>query len=143
MSSNEEGVRSMDDCIFCKVARGEVKSWKVYEDENTYAFFDINPATEYHTLIIPKAHYENIFDTPEEVLFKIMSTVKKVATLYETKLGIRNVQIRNSSGVEAQQDVFHIHFHVVPRKYGDNQDTKWLSHPEWRAKFDELLIKLR
>jgi histidine triad (HIT) family protein len=63
----------MEDCIFCKIVKGEANSWKVYENESVYAFLDINPVNEYHTLIIPKRHYENIFDTPEDELIKVMS----------------------------------------------------------------------
>ncbi len=105
-------------------------------------FLDINPVNEYHTLIIPKKHYENIFDITENELLKVMSLVKKVVSLYNNKLGINNVQIINSSGSEAQQDVFHLHFHVVPRTQGDNQDIKWTTHKEWRKKFDDLLTKI-
>ncbi|GIP39022.1 hydrolase [Paenibacillus sp. J31TS4] len=133
----------MEDCIFCKIAKGEAKSWKVYENDDVYAFLDINPVSEYHTLIIPKKHYENIFDTPEDELIKVMSVVKRIATLYNTKLGIKNIQIINSSGKEAQQDVFHTHFHIVPRESGDNQDVKWTTHKEWRVKFDQLLSGLQ
>jgi histidine triad (HIT) family protein len=133
----------MDNCIFCKVIRQEAKSWKVYEDKNVYAFLDIHPASEYHTLIIPKKHYENIFDIPEKELKQVISVVKKLVVLYNKKLGIKNVQIINSSGAEAQQDVFHAHFHIVPRKRGDGQDVKWTTYPEWSEKFDDMLKKLR
>ncbi|MCJ7843597.1 HIT domain-containing protein [Lederbergia sp. NSJ-179] len=132
----------MKDCIFCKIAKGEAKSWKVYEDEHAYAFLDINPVSKYHTLIIPKKHYENIFDITEEELLKVISVVKKVVSLYNNKLGIKNVQIVNSSGAEAQQDVFHFHVHVVPRTLGDNQNIKWTTHKEWRETFDDLLAKI-
>ena len=132
----------MDNCIFCKVACGEAHSWKVYEDEYTYAFLDINPVNEYHTLVIPKNHYENIFDIPEDEAVHIIKAVKKVVSLYNKKLLLNNVQIVNSSGAEAQQDVFHIHFHIVPRFLGDGQDVKWTTHKEWRERFDDLLAKL-
>ena len=132
----------MDNCVFCKIVRGEVKSWKVYEDEHTYAFFDINPVNEYHTLVIPKNHYVDIFDIPENEAVSIMKTIKRIVNLYDEKIGIKNVQILNNSGEEAQQDVFHIHFHVIPRFDGDGQDVVWKSHPEWRERFDELLLKL-
>ena len=122
--------------------RKEAHSWKVYEDEHTYAFLDINPVNEYHTLVIPKNHYENIFDIPEDEALFIMRTIKKVINLYSEKLGLKNVQIINSSGAEAQQDVFHIHFHIVPRFSGDGQDVKWKTHKEWRERFDNLLLKL-
>ena len=79
----------MENCIFCKVACGKANSWKVYEDEHTYAFLDINPVNEYHTLVIPKNHYENIFDIPEDEAVYIMKTIKKVVSLYENKLGLK------------------------------------------------------
>lgn len=133
----------MNDCIFCKVAGSKAHSWKVCEDEYTYAFLDINPVNEYHTLVIPKKHYENMFDIPEDEALHIMKTIKKVVNLYSEKLGLKNVQVINSSGAEAQQDVFHIHFHIVPRFSGDGQDVKWMTHKEWRSKFDNLLQKLK
>lgn len=132
----------MDECIFCKIIAGEAKSWKVFENETVCAFFDINPVNEYHTLIIPKTHYEDIFDIPENELMDVMAVVKKIAALYNDKLGIRNVQIINCAGPEAQQDVFHFHFHIVPRKAGDGQDIHWDVHPEWSDKFDRLLETL-
>jgi len=133
----------MSDCIFCKIVAGQAKSWKVYENENIYAFLDIHPVNEYHTLVIPKAHYENIFDIPEDKLKEVITVVKRLAILYQNKLGINNVQIINSSGSEAQQDVFHVHFHIVPRKKGDHQDVRWTTHPEWAEKYDQLLERLR
>jgi histidine triad (HIT) family protein len=76
-------------------------------------------------------------------LKELIAVVKKITTLLNSKLGIRNVQIINSSGSEAQQDVFHIHFHVVPRKKGDSQNINWVSHPEWTERFDQLLLALK
>ena len=133
----------MENCIFCKIVHGEAHSWKVYEDENTYAFLDINPVNEYHTLVIPKKHYIDIFDIPENVAVSIMKSIKKIVNLFNEKLGIKNIQIVNSSGKEAQQDVFHIHFHIVPRFSGDGQNIVWKPHPELRERFDDLLQKLK
>ena len=133
----------MDDCIFCKIIKGEIKSSRVFENEKVFAFLDINPASEYHTLVIPKKHYKDIFDIPEEELAEITSAIKKIVDLYKNKLGIQNVQISNSSGAEAQQDVFHIHFHIIPRKAGDGQDITRTPHPELREKFADLLYKLK
>jgi len=133
----------MSDCIFCDIVEGKVKSWRVYENERVYAFLDIEPVNEYHTLVIPKNHYESIFDVPEYELKELIVVIKKLVTLFNRKLGIRNIQIINSSGSEAQQDVFHMHFHIVPRKKEDDQDIKWTTHPEWVEKYDQLLEKLR
>jgi len=132
----------MDSCIFCKIVKGEAKSWKVYETEHAYAFLDIRPASRYHTLVIPKKHYVNIFDIPEEELTEVIKVVKKVSKLYEEKLGIRNIQIISNSGAEAQQEVFHSHFHIVPREIGDGQNLRWITHPEWVQDFDKMLEKI-
>ncbi|MBT8220347.1 MAG: HIT family protein [Bacteroidia bacterium] len=132
----------MIDCIFCKIIKGEAASWKVFENEHVYAFLDINPASRYHTLVIPKDHYENIFDIPEKDLKEVMAVVRKISRQYKEKLGIENLQIINSNGAEGQQDVFHIHYHIVPRRRGDGQSIRWTTYPEWRSDFDAMLKEL-
>jgi len=128
----------MDDCIFCQIVRGEAESWKVYENDHVYAFLCIYPAAPYHTLIIPKKHYKNVFDTPEAELREVMGVIKKLADFFRSSLGIENVQVINSSGPEAQQDVFHTHFHLVPRKLGDGQDVHWTTITETKERLDEM-----
>ena len=107
--------RKMTDCIFCKIAKGEIPSQKIYEDENIFAFLDIKPFTEGHTLVIPKIHYENIFDIPKEVLEKIILASKEISLLLKEKLNAEGVNLSNSNGKIAQQDVFHFHMHLIPR----------------------------
>lgn len=133
----------MGECIFCQIVRGQAPSWKVYEDETVLAFLDIHPVNEYHTLVIPKAHFENMFDVPEKELLEVMAVVRKLVLLYQSKLGIHNIQIISCAGAEAQQDVFHLHFHIVPRKNGDHQNVRWKTHAEWREHFDQLLEKIK
>lgn len=133
----------MEDCIFCKVVKGEAKSWKVYENDFVYAFLDINPASRYHTLVIPKSHYTNMFDIPERDLKEVVAVVKKLTTLYQDKLGLKNIQYITNAGAEAQQDVFHFHMHIVPRQTGDGQDVHWKTHQEWRTDFDQMLEVLK
>lgn len=132
----------MDDCVFCQVARRERESWTVHETAVACAFLDINPVSEYHTLVIPKRHAADIFAVSEADLLGVMSAVKHVVDLYRSRLGIKHLQVVSSSGSEAQQDVFHLHFHIVPRHTGDGLDVKWTRHPEMRERFDGQLASL-
>lgn len=106
----------MSDCIFCKIIKGEIPCYKIYEDEYTLAFLDIAKDCYGHTLVIPKTHCTNVLDCKDEVLEKVIKTVKKIANHYVKKCGFSGVNILNASGEEAQQSVFHLHFHILPRK---------------------------
>lgn len=132
----------MEDCIFCQVANGRAPSWKVRENEQAYAFLDINSVSRYHTLVIPKTHYVNIFDVTEEALKEVMAFVQEMAQLYRSQLGIEDIQIITNAGAAAQQTVFHWHVHIVPRRPSDGLDIVWKTHPEWRSDFDKMLEPL-
>ncbi len=133
----------MKDCIFCKIVKGEAKSWTVYEDKDVKAFFAINPATLGHTLVIPKKHYEDIYSLPEEELKKIISVIKKLTLLYKEKLGITECNILHASGKNAQQSVPHFHMHIVPRHKNDGLNMWFKEQPQLSVKFEELLEKLK
>jgi len=133
----------MKDCIFCKIINGESDSWKVLETEYAYAFLDIHMVSRYHTLVIPKKHYENIFDITEQALSEVIVLTKRVCKLYENKLGIKHLQIISSNGKEAQQDVFHAHYHIVPRSREDGQNIRWKTYPELRIEYDAMLKELK
>jgi len=130
------------DCVFCRIVEGLEPSWKVYEDDSTYAFLDISPFSEFHTLVVPRKHFESMFDLPSEEVSSLSLAVKAVVDLFAVKVGITDVQILNSSGAVAQQDVFHVHFHVVPRAQGDGLDIRRKTHPEWQSNFDSLISRL-
>jgi len=114
-----------DNCIFCKIINNELPSHKVYEDKNILAFLDVNPASEGHTLIIPKEHCKNIYVIKEDRLTKIAILSKKLAIIYKEKLNIDNINILNSNGKYAQQEVPHYHMHLIPRKENDIKLFKW------------------
>lgn len=114
----------MNDCLFCKIAQGEIPATKLYEDDTTFAFLDIHPVNPGHALVIPKTHYENIFSAPDEVMQKIMTTAKKVAHGIREGLGIEHMNITMNNGVHAGQSVFHAHVHIIPRHAGDGH-TAW------------------
>ena len=108
-----------NDCVFCAIAAGEIPCFKVYEDELVLAYLDINPFSEGHTLVIPKAHTTGLLDTPEETLAALLARVKKVAAHLKSALGCDGFHILQNNGAAAGQTVGHIHFHIVPRRNGD------------------------
>ena len=132
----------MKNCIFCKIAKGESKSWKIYEDKDVIAFLDINPASEGHTLIIPKKHYEDIYEIPEKELKKIISLSKKLALHYK-KFGINEVNVMHASGKNAQQSVPHFHIHLIPRCKGDGLDLWFKAKNKTESDFQEIKDKLK
>ena len=107
-----------NDCIFCKIIKGEIPSYKIYENECVYAFLDIAKDCYGHTLVIPKNHSENLFDTEEKDLCEVIKATKLIANHYKN-LGFDAVNIINASGKAAEQSVFHLHFHIIPRKEAD------------------------
>ena len=107
------------DCIFCKIINGEIPAYKIYEDEKTLAFLDIADDFLGHTLVIPKKHCTNLFDADEETINAVFQTVQKVAKHYTEKCFFDGVNILNANGVCAEQSVFHLHIHIIPRRVGD------------------------
>jgi len=108
-------------CIFCKIARKEIKSEIVYESENFIAFPDANPKAEGHTLIIPKKHFTNIIDLPCSLGSELIDMIKKVAEI-RFKQGAEGFNLINNCGQSAGQAVMHVHFHLLPRKKGKRVD---------------------
>lgn len=110
----------MDDCLFCKIIKKEIPSYKIYEDENVYAFLDISDDITGHTLVIPKTHSKNIFDTKKEVLERVISAVQKISMHYQS-IGFEGVNVLNNNQECAEQTIPHLHFHILPRKNGDGK----------------------
>ena len=110
----------MDDCIFCKIISGDVPCYKIYEDECVLAFLDVNPVVNGHTLVIPKKHFVNIFDVDDFYLEKVTLAIKKIAKHYNKIFD--GVNILNANDKSAQQSVFHLHFHIIPRTINDGKD---------------------
>ena len=106
----------MDDCIFCKIIKGEIPSFKVYEDEKVFAFEDINPISPGHTLVIPKNHAENIWDISEEDLLAVQRASKKIAKGIKEALDVDGIACMQLNGRAVQQEVMHYHLHLVPRR---------------------------
>ena len=114
-----------DDCIFCKIAAGEIPSKTIYEDEKYRVILDLGPATRGHALILPKNHYANLFELPEEDAKEVICLAKKMATIMKDKLGCDGFNLVQNNGEAAGQTVFHFHMHLIPRYGNDGQEIGW------------------
>lgn len=121
------------DCIFCKIVKNEIPSHKIYENEDILAFLDIQPLTKGHCLVIPKKHFENIFDIDENNLQKVIVSAKHISEKIKNNLGADGIRISQSNGKAAGQDIMHFHLHIIPRYSGDglsNNPTLTIRSPK-------------
>ena len=114
-----------DNCIFCKIANGDIPSKTIYEDENFRVILDLAPAAKGHALILPKNHYANLYELPDETASKVMLLAKKMATQMTEKLQCDGFNLVQNNGEVAGQTVFHFHMHLIPRYKDDNQEIGW------------------
>ena len=123
-----------DDCIFCKIANGAIPSATVYEDESFRVILDIAPAAKGHALILPKEHYDNLWELGEEAA-KVMCIAAKISEAQKKALGCDGVNLLQNNGVAAGQTVFHFHMHLIPRYDNDNVLIPWntLSYEDGEA----------
>jgi histidine triad (HIT) family protein len=117
------------DCLFCKIASGEIPATRVREDERTIAFMDINPATRGHLLVIPREHAADLLEVGADDLAACLMASKELARRLKEKLGADGVNLLNSCGRDAWQTVFHFHVHVIPRYAGDPLRLPWMPEP--------------
>ena len=132
----------MENCVFCKIISGEFSSRKIYEDEWTMAFLDISKDVDGHILVVPKKHVKNILDCDNETLARVMDTVKKVSNHLTQNCGYDGVNLLNASDESAQQSVFHLHIHIIPRRKNDGLDC-FPKFPGAKFELDEMLEKLK
>lgn len=115
----------MKECIFCKIAKGEIPSATLYEDEEFRVILDLGPANKGHALILPKAHYENLYDLPDEMAAHAMILAKKIATKMKGILNCDGYNLVQNNGEAAGQTVFHFHMHLIPRYTDDHAGITW------------------
>ena len=122
----------MSETVFSKILDGEIPSFKVYEDDNVYAFLDISQVTKGHTLLIPKKASANIFETDTETMRHIGAALPKVANAIKAAFNPDGLNIIQNNGSFADQSVFHIHFHLIPRYENDIDGFgyKWETHSD-------------
>lgn len=121
-----------DDCIFCKIINGEIPSYKIYEDEITFAFLDLSQTTKGHTLIVPKNHVTDIFSLNETLASQLFARVPKIARALELALpDMQGLNIINNNRELAYQSVFHSHIHLIPRySHEDDFSIHFGNHSE-------------
>ncbi len=114
-----------DNCIFCKIANGDIPSKTIYEDEDFKVILDLGPATKGHALILPKNHYRSLYDLPDDAASKVMLLAKKMTIQMTNKLKCDGFNLVQNNEEAAGQTVFHFHLHLIPRYKGDGQTLGW------------------
>ena len=114
-----------DDCIFCKLANGDIPTNSIYEDDRFNVILDNGPATKGHALILPKDHADNLFELPEDTAAEAMKLAKKLGKEIVDKLGAQGLNLVQNNGAVAGQTVNHFHLHLIPRYDGDGQSILW------------------
>lgn len=122
----------MASCIFCKIIKGDIPSFKLYDSAKVFAFLDINPLSKGHALVIPKTHGAKLVDVPDDELAEAMPVAKKIAQA----LGAENYNILQNNGRLAHQEVDHVHFHVIPKP--DQEQGLGISWPQQKADMEAL-----
>ncbi|KAI0775556.1 HIT-like protein [Trametes elegans] len=126
--------KSLASCIFCKIIKGEIPSFKLIETENVFSFLDIGPLSKGHALIIPKYHAEKLHQVPDEYFADVLPAAKKIALA----LGAENYNLLQNNGRIAHQEVDHVHFHVIPKPAATDDEGLVVGWPAQKPSMDEL-----
>lgn len=133
----------MENCIFCKIAGGEIPAATLYEDDDFRVILDLGPASKGHALILPKVHAANIYELPDELAGKAMILAKKMACKMTEALKCDGFNIVQNNGETAGQTVFHFHMHLIPRYKGDGVGISWTPGKLSEDEREEILAKLK
>jgi histidine triad (HIT) family protein len=133
----------MDECVFCRMAAGEIPVAKVYEDEAVFAFLDIGPISDGHTLVIPKRHCANLHECEPEVLAEVALRLGRIAGAVAAAMDADGYNVLCNNGAAAGQVVEHLHFHIIPRKIGDGVFTQWPSYRYRKGQIEEIAARIR
>lgn len=132
-----------EDCIFCKIANGDIPANTLYEDEDFRAIFDASPASKGHALILPKEHYSNIFELSEEAASKVFVVAKKISAALSEETGCIGINVLQNNGEVAGQTVFHFHMHLIPRYKDDGVGISWAQGEPDQEYLKELAAKIK
>ena len=132
-----------ENCIFCKIAAGEIPSATLYEDDDFRVILDIEPASKGHALILPKEHYANLYELPEELASKVLIVAKKVITSMTEIVGCDGYNVLQNNGEVAGQTVFHFHMHLIPRYKDDDVTIGWKPGKLTDVLKEQILSKMK
>lgn len=132
-----------DNCIFCRLAGGDIPTMSIYEDEDFNIIFDSNPATPGHALILPKSHAANVFELSDELVAKAYILAKKAAAALVEVFSADGINILQNNNEAAGQTVFHFHIHLIPRYNGGENIVNWTPGTQDTAKLEEASAKLK
>lgn len=132
-----------ENCIFCKIANGEIPAATLYEDEDFRVILDLGPASKGHALILPKEHYANLYELDDEVASKVLVLAKKMITKLTNVLGCDGYNLVQNNGEVAGQTVHHFHMHLIPRYEGDQVGLTWTPGTLTEEDKEEILSKLK
>ena len=130
-------------CIFCKIVKGEIPSFRLYEDAETLAFMDINPVHDGHCLVIPKAHSTNVFEIDPEDFAAAARTAAKLARAVKAAIPCDGFNLMQANGKGAGQSVGHLHLHILPRRSGDGLLFNWEPKPGERDRIAAVAERIR
>jgi histidine triad (HIT) family protein len=133
----------MEGCVFCKMVAGEIPVATVYEDEAVFAFLDIGPISDGHTLVIPRQHCTRIHEGAPDILAEVAARLGKIAQAVMIATEADGYNVLSNNGPAAGQVVDHLHFHIIPRKTGDRVFTEWPSYRYKPGKIETLALKIR
>ncbi|MBL8486676.1 MAG: HIT family protein [Rhodocyclaceae bacterium] len=133
----------MDDCVFCRIVRGEIPSTRVWEDDLTVAFMDIGSVNPGHLLVATKAHAENLYGLDDGTAAAVMRSVARVGRAVQSALSPDGLSLYQANGAAAGQTVFHFHVHVLPRWKGDAMDLVWPVRNPGRQELEETAARIR
>lgn len=132
-----------ENCIFCKIANGEIPSAVIYEDDDFRVILDMGPASKGHALVVPKEHFVNLFDLSDELASKALIVAKKVVCKMKDVLGCDGYNIVQNNGETAGQTVMHFHIHLIPRYKDDQVGLSWKMGKLSDSDRDEILARLK
>ena len=132
-----------DDCIFCKLANGDIPTNTLYEDDCVRVIFDAEPAAEGHVLILSKEHFDNIYELDDDTAGHVFKVAKKIATAMNKTLDMDGLNVVQNNGEAAGQTVFHFHMHIIPRHNDDTVNVGWEKHKVSSERIKDITDEVR